>query len=72
MPLGWSALLNWRGKPLLTSLTDEHFRGMAKPLEATHRSVRHRHGDGVAAFCAGVDTQWYTALAKGGALNKRG
>ena len=27
--------LSYRGKPLLASITDEHFRGMAKPAEAS-------------------------------------
>ena len=65
--------LNWRGKPLLTSLTDEHFRGMAKPLEAT-RIAPFGIADGmtVAAFALASDTPVYGLGEKGGALNKRG
>ena len=65
--------LNWRGKPLLTSITDEHFRGMAKPLEAT-RIAPFGIADGmtVAAFALASDTPVYGLGEKGGALNKRG
>ena len=65
--------LNWRGKPLLTSITDEHFRGMAKPLEAT-RIAPFGLADGmaVAAFALSSDTPVYGLGEKGGSLNKRG
>ena len=65
--------LNWRGKPLLTSLTDEHFRGMAKPLEATRIApFGIAVGMTVAAFALASDTPVYGLGEKGGALNKRG
>ena len=65
--------LNWRGKPLLTSITDEHFRGMAKPLEATRIApFGIAVGMTVAAFALASDTPVYGLGEKGGALNKRG
>ncbi len=65
--------LAWRGKTLLTSITDEHFRGMAKPLEAT-RIAPFGLADGmaVAALALASETPVYGLGEKGGALNKRG
>jgi alpha-D-xyloside xylohydrolase len=61
-----------RGKPLLSSIEDEHFRGMAKPLEASRIAafgVNATHA--VAAFSLDAETPVYGLGEKGGALNKR-
>ncbi|MBL8311590.1 MAG: hypothetical protein JNL19_14300 [Burkholderiales bacterium] len=68
-----SLSLNWRGKPLLTSITDEHFRGMAKPAEATRiAAFGLTDRAAVAAFSLASDTPVYGLGEKGAALNKRG
>ena len=65
--------LTHRGKTVLTSITDEHFRGMAKPLEATRvAAFGLTDSVAVAAFALGSDTPVYGLGEKGGALNKRG
>ena len=68
-----SLTLQYRGKTLLTSITDEQFRGMAKPLEATRiASFAVTGKQAVAAFALSSDTPVYGLGEKGGALNKRG
>jgi len=65
--------LQHKGKTLLTSITDEHFRGMAKPLEATRiATFGLTPTQAVAAFALTSDTPVYGLGEKGGALNKRG
>ncbi len=65
--------LHHRGNTLLTSITDEQFRGMAKPLEASRVpgfGLTPTHA--MAAFALSSDTPVYGLGEKGGALNKRG
>ncbi len=65
--------LRHKGKTLLTSITDEHFRGMAKPLEAMRIApFGLTNSQAVAAFALSSDTPVYGLGEKGGALNKRG
>jgi alpha-D-xyloside xylohydrolase len=65
--------LQHKGKTLLTSITDEHFRGMAKPLEAGRIApFGLSASNAVAAFALQADTPVYGLGEKGGALNKRG
>ncbi len=65
--------LQHKGRTLLTSITDEHFRGMAKPLEATRIAPFGLTGaQAVAAFALSSDTPVYGLGERGGALNKRG
>jgi alpha-D-xyloside xylohydrolase len=65
--------LSWRGKTVLSSITDEHFRGMAKPLEAARIATFGLTDDcAVAAFALESETPVYGLGEKGGALNKRG
>jgi len=65
--------LRHKGRALLTSITDEHFRGMAKPLEATRIApFGLTNSQAVAAFALSSDTPVYGLGEKGGALNKRG
>ena len=65
--------LRHKGKTLLTSITDEHFRGMAKPLEAMRIApFGLTSTQAVAAFALSSDTPVYGLGEKGGALNKRG
>ena len=65
--------LHHRGKPLLVSITDEQFRGMAKPLEAARIAPFGLSAtQAVASFALAHDTPVYGLGEKGGALNKRG
>ena len=65
--------LRWHGKSILSSITDEHFRGMAKPLEASRiAAFGLTEKQAVAAFALNNDTPVYGLGEKGGALNKRG
>lgn len=65
--------LRHKGKTLLTSITDEHFRGMAKPLEAMRVApFGLTASQSVAAFALSADTPVYGLGEKGSALNKRG
>lgn len=65
--------LDYKGKTILSSITDEHFRGMAKPLEATRIApFGLTRTQAVAAFALASDTPVYGLGEKGGALNKRG
>ena len=65
--------LQYKGKTLLTSITDEQFRGMAKPLEATRvATFGLTPTQAVAAFALSSDAPVYGLGEKGGALNKRG
>ncbi len=65
--------LQHRGKTLLTSITDEQFRGMAKPLEASRIApFGLTETSAIAAFALTSDTPVYGLGEKGGALNKRG
>lgn len=65
--------LSYRGKPLLASITDEHFRGMAKPAEASRiAAFGLTNTAAVAAFALDSDTPVYGLGEKGAALNKRG
>ncbi len=65
--------LQYSGKTLLTSITDEQFRGMAKPLEATRiATFAVAEKQAVASFALSSDTPVYGLGEKGGALNKRG
>ena len=68
-----SLSLQHKGKMLLTSITDEQFRGMAKPLEATRiASFAVSEKQAIAAFALSSDTPVYGLGEKGAALNKRG
>ena len=65
--------LQHKDKTLLTSITDEQFRGMAKPLEATRvATFGVTPTKAVAALALSSDTPVYGLGEKGGALNKRG
>ena len=65
--------LTQRGKSLLTSITDEQFRGMAKPLEAERLpAFGLTPSQSMAAFALASDTPIYGLGEKGAALNKRG
>ena len=65
--------LTHRGKTLLTSITDEQFRGMAKPLEAERiPAFGLTPTQAIASFALASDTPVYGLGEKGGALNKRG
>jgi alpha-D-xyloside xylohydrolase len=68
-----SLTLQYKGNTLLTSITDEQFRGMAKPLEATRLPAFGLTPQrAVASFALSSDTPVYGLGEKGGALNKRG
>jgi alpha-D-xyloside xylohydrolase len=61
-----------RGKTLLASIEDEHFRGMAKPLEAARIAAFGLNDrQAVAAFALDTETPVYGLGEKGSALNKR-
>ena len=65
--------LFYKGKTLLTSITDEQFRGMARPLEATRiAAFAVTEKQAIATFALSSDTPVYGLGEKGGALNKRG
>jgi alpha-D-xyloside xylohydrolase len=65
--------LTHRGKSLLTSITDEQFRGMAKPLEAARvPAFALSENRAVVSFALDTETPVYGLGEKGGALNKRG
>ena len=65
--------LQHKGKTVLTSVTDEHFRGMAKPLEAMRVApFGLTASQSVAAFALSAETPVYGLGEKGSALNKRG
>ena len=65
--------LLYKGKTLLTSITDEQFRGMARPLEATRiAAFAVTEKQAIATFALSSDTPVYGLGEKGGALNKRG
>lgn len=62
-----------RGQTVLESITDEHFRGMAKPLDATRiPAIGLGDSQAVAAFALGPDTPVYGLGEKGGRLDKHG
>jgi len=65
--------LRQRGETLLGSSSDEHFRGMAKPLEAARvPALGLAEGKAVASFALSSGTPVYGLGEKGGALDKRG
>jgi len=65
--------LHHRGKPVLASITDEHFRGMASPLFAARIPALGLASDrAVAAFALGPETPVYGLGEKGGRLDKHG
>ena len=67
-----SLTLTGAAKPLLTSITDEHFRGMAKPLEqrASRRLDSPTAWRSRRSRCLPIHP--YGLGEKGGSLNKRG
>ncbi|TAG46894.1 MAG: alpha-xylosidase [Betaproteobacteria bacterium] len=65
--------LTYRGKTLLTSIEDEQFRGMAKPLEAERiAAFGLTEKRAVMSLALDTETAVYGLGEKGAALNKRG
>ena len=65
--------LSSRGKPLLQSTKDEHFRGMAKPIDAQRtQAFGLKSSQSIISFDFDETTAIYGLGEKGSALNKMG